>query len=77
MAGSFRKVDFDDLTEAAPAFLTVVLMVFTTNIANGLTVGLVIHPLLKFASGRIREVHPGGLVLAALSAAYFLFGLPH
>ena len=43
-------------------------MVFTYNIANGLTAGLVLHPLMKLAAGRRREVTPGGLVLAALCA---------
>jgi AGZA family xanthine/uracil permease-like MFS transporter len=77
MAGSFAKVDFEDLTELVPAFLTIVLMVFTYNIANGLTAGLLVHPLMKAAAGRFREVKPGGLVLAALCAAYYLVGLPH
>jgi len=53
------------------------MMVFTYNIANGLTVGLVLHPLMKTAAGRMREVRAGALVLAGLCAAYFVFGLPH
>jgi AGZA family xanthine/uracil permease-like MFS transporter len=77
MAGSFARIDFEDLTELVPAFLTIVLMVFTYNIANGLTAGLLVHPLMKAAAGRFREVKPGGLVLAALCAAYYVFGLPH
>ncbi len=32
------------MTELAPAFATIVMMVFTYNIANGLTAGLVLHP---------------------------------
>ena len=39
MVGSMRKIDFDDLTEALPAFACIALMVFTYNIANGLTAG--------------------------------------
>ena len=77
MTGSFARIDFEDLTELVPAFLTIVFMVFTYNIANGLTAGLLVHPLLKAAAGRFREVTPGGLVLAALCAAYYVFGLPH
>jgi adenine/guanine/hypoxanthine permease len=77
MVGSFARVDFEDLTELVPAFLTVALMVFTYNIANGLTAGLLVHPLMKAAAGRFREVKPGGLVLAGLCAAYYVVGLPH
>jgi len=77
MVSSVRGIDFDDLTELVPAFATIVMMVFTYNIANGLTVGLVLHPLMKTAAGRMREVRAGALVLAGLCAAYFVFGLPH
>jgi AGZA family xanthine/uracil permease-like MFS transporter len=77
MAASFRRIDFDDITEALPAFATVAMMAFTYNIANGLTAGLVLHPLLKALSGRGRELTPGGLVLAGLCAVYYAFGLPH
>jgi adenine/guanine/hypoxanthine permease len=77
MVGSFRRVDLDDLTEAVPAFATVIMMVFTYSIANGLTAGLVLHPVMKAAAGRRREVTRGSLVLAALCLAYYAFGLPH
>ncbi len=77
MTGSLARVAFDDLTEAVPAFATIVMMLFTYNIANGLTAGLVLHPLLKLLAGRAREIHPGGVVLAALCLLYYVFGLPH
>jgi AGZA family xanthine/uracil permease-like MFS transporter len=77
MMGSFRRIDFDDLTEAAPAFATIVMMVFTYNIANGLTAGLLLYPLVKIAAGRSRELRAGSLVLALLCAVYYVFGLPH
>jgi len=77
MAGSMRKVEFDDLTEAVPAFACIALMVFTYNIANGLTAGLVLYPLAKIVAGRARELNWGHNVLAILCLTYFLFGLPH
>jgi AGZA family xanthine/uracil permease-like MFS transporter len=77
MFGTVRKIDFDDFTEAVPAFVVVVMMVFTYNIANGLTAGLIVHPVLKLATGRVREVTAGGVVLAIACAAYYAFGLPH
>ncbi|MDZ4286357.1 MAG: NCS2 family permease, partial [Prosthecobacter sp.] len=54
MTGSVRRIDFNDLTEWVPAFVTIVMMLFTYNIANGLTAGLVVHPVLKLATGRWR-----------------------
>ncbi len=77
MVGSAARIDVADFTELVPAFATVAMMVFTYNIANGLTAGLVLHPLLKVLAGRVRDVHPGGWVLAALCLVYFVFGLPH
>lgn len=77
MTGAVRRIDFDDLTEWVPAFVTVVMMLFTYNIANGLTAGLVVHPVLKVAAGRGRELNAGTVVLALLCAAYYGFGLPH
>jgi AGZA family xanthine/uracil permease-like MFS transporter len=77
MLGAVTKIDFDDLTELVPAFTTVVVMVFTFNIANGLTAGLVLWPIVKVLAGRAREVRAGAWVLAVLCAIYFAFGVPH
>src|SRR3989442_5134501 len=77
MTGSFARIDFEDLTELVPAFVTITLMVFTCNIGNGLTAGLLVHPIAKVAAGRPREVKPGGIALALVCAAYYVFGLPH
>ena len=77
MLGAVTKIDFEDLTELVPAFTTVVVMVFTFNIANGLTAGLVLYPIMKVLAGRARELRAGALVLAALCAVYYVFGVPH
>ena len=77
MVSSVTKIDFEDMTELVPAFVTIVMMVFTYNIANGLTAGLVLSPLLKLAAGRWREIKAGSAILAVLCAAYYAFGLPH
>ena len=77
MVGSMRKIEFDDLTEALPAFACIALMVFTCNIANGLTAGLVLYPIGKVVAGRARELNGGSVALALLCLTYFLFGLPH
>lgn len=77
MLEAVRKIDFEDYTELVPAFATIAMMVFTYNIANGMTAGLVLHPLMKILAGRAREITPGGAVLAAISLVYFIFGIPH
>lgn len=77
MIGAIRNVDFQDVSEVVPAFVTVTMMVFTYNIANGLTAGLVILPVMKAAAGRARELNAGSIVLALLCLVYYVFGLPH
>jgi AGZA family xanthine/uracil permease-like MFS transporter len=77
MMASVRNIDWDDLTEAVPAFVTLTMMVFTYNIANGLTAGLIIYPVLKVLAGRARELTAGSVVLGLLCSVYYVFGLPH
>ncbi|HTX54119.1 MAG TPA: NCS2 family permease [Candidatus Baltobacteraceae bacterium] len=77
MLGSITRIDFGDLTELAPAFLTIVMIVFTYNIANGMTAGLILYPLVKVLAGRARELTAGSILLALLCAVYYAFGLPH
>jgi AGZA family xanthine/uracil permease-like MFS transporter len=77
MTSSIKNIDFDDLTELVPSFATIVMMVFTYNIANGLTAGLVLYPLLKIVTGRGKELSAGSIVLGLLCLVYYVFGLPH
>jgi AGZA family xanthine/uracil permease-like MFS transporter len=77
MLASARRIPFDDLAVAIPAFATIALTVFTYNIANGIAAGLVLSPLARAVVGRRREVAPAAWALAALCAAYFVWGLRH
>ena len=56
------------MTEAVPAFVTLIMIVFTYSIGNRLTAGLILYPVLKVASGRGRDgrgVDVGGGVTQA------------
>src|SRR5262249_26356401 len=80
MMWSVTKIDFEDLTEAVPAFATIVMIVFTYNIANGLTAGLILYPVVKLLAGRwraLKDVNWGSVVLGAACLVYYVFGLPH
>ncbi|MCD4775226.1 MAG: NCS2 family permease [Candidatus Aegiribacteria sp.] len=65
---------FDDMTELAPAFLTIVLMSFTYNLGIGITAGLLTWPLFKIAAGKRKEVPAGLWVLSVLSLVYYMYG---
>ncbi|MCM2270531.1 MAG: NCS2 family permease [Thermoanaerobaculia bacterium] len=77
MLAAARRVRFDDLASAIPAFAVIALTIFTYNIANGIAAGLVLSPLARVAAGRRREVAPAAWALAAVCAAYFVWGLRH
>jgi len=66
------RLDFDDFTEIIPAFLTIILVSFTYNIGVGMTAGFICYPLLKAATGRVREVKPALWVMAGLSLVFYL-----
>jgi len=72
MIRPITRIDFTDYTELIPAFLTIVMMVFTYNIGVGMTAGMLAYPVLKTLAGRSREV-PGGMwAMAAMSLLFYL-----
>ena len=72
MVAPVARLDFADLTELVPAFLTIVLTAFTYNLGVGMTAGLVVYPVLKLLTGRAREVPLAGWLLALLALAFYL-----
>jgi len=61
------------MTDALPAFITMLAMPLTFSIANGLALGFITFPLLKLLAGRAREVTPLAYVLAALFLVRYLY----
>ncbi len=76
MIGTIKQIDFDDFTEALPAFLTIAVMPFTYSIANGIAAGLIFYPIVKIITGKAKEVHPTVYILAILFILKFTI-LPH
>ena len=68
MLGNIKDVDFSDMTNALPAFCTIVLMPFTYSIANGVAVGLIMYCLIKLFTGKIKDVR----VLTAIISIVFV-----
>jgi len=51
MAGNAKRINWDDLPESIPAFLTIVVMPFTFSIPNGLAAGIVSYVVLWLITG--------------------------
>ena len=66
MMKSISRIDWNDASEGIPAFLILVGMPLTYNIAHGLAFGFISYPLLKLLSGQGRQVHPLVYVLGVL-----------
>jgi AGZA family xanthine/uracil permease-like MFS transporter len=73
MVGAVREIDWTDMTEAAPAFFTALLMPLTFNISHGLAAGIIVYALVKTAAGRWREVHWLMYALAVLFVLRYAF----
>jgi len=71
MTQALAGLDWDDITEYAPAVMTAIAMPLTYSIATGIGLGFVTYALCKLAAGRFAEAKPAVLVLAALFAVKF------
>ena len=66
MTRGLTEVEWDDITEAAPAVITALTMPFTFSIAEGIAFGFISYVAIKLATGRYRDVHPAVGILAVL-----------
>jgi AGZA family xanthine/uracil permease-like MFS transporter len=69
MISSVVKINFDDMTEALPAFLTVVMMPFAFSIAQGIVFGMLSFVFLKALSGKFRHISAAMWIIFALFIA--------
>ena len=73
MMAGVREIPWADLTEAIPAFLTMVMMPLTVSITEGIAFGFIAYAVLKLCTGRGREAHPLVYVCAALFVARYVW----
>lgn len=73
MMSSIKNINWDDLAESVPAFLTIFFIPLGFSIAAGLSAGLIAYPLIKSFQGKTREVPLITWILAAIFAARFAF----
>lgn len=73
MMRSVIEIEWHDITEAAPAFLTIAFMPFTYSIADGIAMGFISYAVIKLVCGRAKEVPPMVWIVAVAWAAKFWF----
>ncbi len=72
MARGLAEIDWEDITEYAPAVVTAITMPLTYSIATGIGLGFITYALCKIISGKARDASPAVMVLAVLFAIKFV-----
>lgn len=75
MVRGLTELDWDDVTEYAPAVLAAVVMPFTFSIAHGIAFGFITYAAAKVLSGRFSEASPAVYALAIGFGLLYGFGL--
>ncbi len=70
MMKEIRRIDFDNLGEALPAFIIIVMTALSYSISTGLAFGFISFVLIKTVSGNVKEVKPTMWVIAILSLVF-------
>lgn len=64
MVKGLKEIDWDDLTEAAPALLTALAIPLTYSIASGIGIGFIAYVALKLVAGRWRDLNWAVVIIA-------------
>lgn len=73
MMRSMMEIDWKDVSEAAPAFFTLIFMPFAYSIADGIAMGFISYALIKLFCGRVKEVSYMVWIIAVLWAFKLLW----
>ena len=75
MMGAVVKINFDDMTDAIPAFLTILVMPLAYSISEGIAIGVVSWTLINLLSGKAKEkkITPLIYVLTVLFILKYIF----
>lgn len=69
MVSAIVKVDFEDLTDAVPAYLCLIAMPLMYSIAEGIAIGVISFVLINLICGKRKKITPLMYILAVLLSA--------
>ncbi|MBO4571053.1 MAG: NCS2 family permease [Bacteroidales bacterium] len=73
MITSIKEIDFDDLTEGFPAFVSIVMMPLAYSISDGILLGIISYVAVNALCGRFKKISPAMWVLAGLAVLKYIF----
>ena len=71
MMSAVMGIDFNDFTEAFPAFITLAVMPFSGSIATGIAAGFLAYIVANLFSGKAKEIHWFMYVLGLIALLHF------
>jgi AGZA family xanthine/uracil permease-like MFS transporter len=71
MIKAVREIDWERFDESFPSFLIIIAIPLTSSISHGIGLGFILFTLIKLIRGRIREVHPLMITVAAAFVVFF------
>lgn len=66
-----KDLDWGEIEESVPAFVTVATMPMTYSIATGISLGIISYTWIKLLRGKLRELHPLLIVIALLLMLFY------
>ena len=73
MIDSVKNIEFHDVSEAFPAFITMITMVLCYSIADGIYMGILSYVILKLCTSQWKALNITLLVLSVLFILNFIF----
>ena len=73
MSRSLAGIDWDDITESAPAVVAAIAMPLSFSIADGIGLGFISYVLMKIVAGRARDCSVAAYVIAIIFALKYVF----
>ena len=74
MLDSVKKINLSDMTEAFPAFITMITMVLCYSIADGICLGILSFVVMKLCTHRWKDLNWTLCILSILFVLNFAFG---
>lgn len=74
MVDAVKKIELDDISEAFPAFITMITMVLCYSIADGICLGILSYVLIKMMIGKFKDLNITLYILAVLLLINYAFG---
>ena len=69
---NLKDINWDDVSDYAPAVLAAVMMPLTYSIAYGVAIGFIAYVVIKALSGKTEDLNAGSVSIALLSVLYFI-----